>query len=62
MSAEDLVDTLWNIFDRKPEVASGIITSVADLLEDADKRRNLLSAWQDLRVEVCSSPPSSPSC
>lgn len=59
MSAEDLVDTLWNIFDRKPEVAAGIVTAVADLFEDADKRRNLLSAWQDLRVEVRSSPRSS---
>lgn len=52
MSASDLVDNLWNVFDRKADVASGIITGVADLFEPGEKRVNLMKAWQDLRVEV----------
>lgn len=52
MSANDLVDNLFNMFDRKSDVAGGIISSVADLFEEGDKRGDLLRAWQDLRVEV----------
>lgn len=52
MSAGDFVDNLWNMFDRKVEVTSGIISSVADLFEECDKRGDLLQAWQDLRIEV----------
>jgi hypothetical protein len=52
MSAGDFVDSLFNMFDRKSELAGGIISSVADLFEEGDKRGDLLRAWQDLRVEV----------
>lgn len=51
-SAEDLVDTLWNVFDRNIDVAAGIIRSVADLFEDQEKSNSILSAWQDLRARV----------
>lgn len=52
MSAGDFVDSLFNMFDRKSELAGGIISSVADLFEEGDKRGDLLRAWQDLRVQV----------
>lgn len=52
MSADDLVDQLWNVFDERVDVASSIITSLADLLDDAEKRSHLLSALRDRRIEV----------
>lgn len=54
MSAGDFVDTLWNMFDRRLEVAREIIGAVAELFDEvgSEKRDNLLRAWQDLRAEV----------
>lgn len=52
MSAGDFVDNLWNMFDRKIEIAGGIISSVADLFDDAEKREALLRAWHDVKVQV----------
>lgn len=51
LSAADLVDTLWNMLDNEADVAGPIITGLADLFV-SEKRSQLLSAWQDLRVEV----------
>lgn len=51
-SAEDLVDTMWNVFDRQIDVAAGIINRVADLFDDAEKRISILSAWRDLQANV----------
>lgn len=52
MSAGDLVDNLWNLFDRDTGVTGSVVSSVADLFEEGDKRGNIIRAWQDLRVEV----------
>ncbi|KAK4690557.1 hypothetical protein P7C70_g9554, partial [Phenoliferia sp. Uapishka_3] len=51
LSASDLVDTLWHMLDNDIDVAGPIITGLADLFV-SEKRSQLLSAWQDLRVEV----------
>lgn len=51
LSAADLVDTLWNMLVNEADVAGPIITGLADLFV-SEKRSQLLSAWQDLRVEV----------
>ena len=58
LSAGDLVDTLWNMLDNEADVAGPIITGLADLFV-SEKRSQLLSAWQDLRVEVRRSLPLS---
>lgn len=50
-SAQDLVDQLWNIFGKDQEVCSGVVTSLAELLE-GDQRTGLLAAWRDHRTEV----------
>lgn len=55
-SAEDLVDTLWNVFDRQIDVAAGIINRVADLFEDIERRTSILSAWRDLQANVSTKP------
>jgi len=50
-SASDLVDQLWNIFDKSDDVCSGVVAGLAELL-DGDQRTGLLAAWRDHRVEV----------
>jgi hypothetical protein len=52
MSAHDLVDTLWQILDRKVDATGSVINGVADLVESEDKRREILAAWNDFRIEV----------
>ncbi|GAA5921847.1 hypothetical protein JCM1841_005564 [Sporobolomyces salmonicolor] len=60
MSASDLVDQLFNIFDQRNDEAGSIITSLADLFEDAEKRRAVLAAWRDLRIEENQFPSLAP--
>ncbi|GAA5880078.1 hypothetical protein JCM8547_003544 [Rhodosporidiobolus lusitaniae] len=60
MSSGDLVDQLFNIFDQNVDIASPIITSLADLLEDPSKRSAVLSAWRDLRLEQNQFPSLAP--
>lgn len=52
MAAEDLVDTLGHIFDHQLDVTNGIITTLAELLDDVEKRQYLLTAWQDVQIQV----------
>ncbi|CEQ40879.1 SPOSA6832_02548, partial [Sporobolomyces salmonicolor] len=60
MSASDLVDQLFNIVDQRNDEAGSIITSLADLFEDAEKRRAVLAAWRDLRIEENQFPSLAP--
>ncbi|SCV67234.1 BQ2448_5880 [Microbotryum intermedium] len=51
VSADDLVDQLWNVFDQDADKAEPIVKGVAGLMEDADKRAALHAAWRDRRIE-----------
>jgi E3 ubiquitin-protein ligase ZNF598 len=55
MSAADLIDTLWQILDRRVDATGSVAKGLADLMESDDKRREILSAWHDFRIEVGSS-------
>ncbi|KAK4048890.1 hypothetical protein OIV83_004446 [Microbotryomycetes sp. JL201] len=62
MSADDLVDQLWNIFDQKEDTAAPVVTGVADLFakEDPEKRTALITAWRDLRDQQNQFPSLAP--
>jgi E3 ubiquitin-protein ligase ZNF598 len=51
-TARDLISTLWNISDRKLEDTASAVNAILDVLEDEDKRRNLLNSWNGFKVEV----------
>jgi hypothetical protein len=55
----DLLDTFYNLFDRKADVMGSILLETADLIDNAEKREEILSAWLDFKVEVRSARPPS---
>jgi E3 ubiquitin-protein ligase ZNF598 len=54
LSASDLIDRLWDIFNAKLDEFGKLITSTADLFDyDAkEKRPELLGAWNDWKIQV----------
>lgn len=54
LSATDLIDRLWDIFNAKLDEFGKLITSTADLFDyDAKpKRTELLGAWNDWKIQV----------
>ncbi|GAA6030555.1 hypothetical protein JCM8097_006203 [Rhodosporidiobolus ruineniae] len=60
MSASDLVDQLFNIFDQNIDAADPIIVTLSELFEDPSKRQAVLSAWRDVRIEQNQFPSLAP--
>ncbi|GAA5935594.1 E3 ubiquitin-protein ligase HEL2 [Sporobolomyces koalae] len=60
MSATDLVDQLFNIFEQRVEESGTLIRGVADLFENAEKRRDVLNAWRDTQNEQNQFPSLAP--
>ncbi|GAA5970452.1 hypothetical protein JCM11641_001714 [Rhodosporidiobolus odoratus] len=63
LSAADLVDQLFHVFDRNIDTSASIITSLADLFvspSDESRRTAILSAWRDLRIEQNQFPSLAP--
>lgn len=51
-SARDLISTVWNILDQNLDDTASIINGVVDLLEEEEKKRDLLAAWNGFKIEV----------
>ena len=54
-TARDLISSIWNVLDRNLDTSAIFVNAVADLLDDEDKKEDLLSTWDCFQVEVC--PP-----
>ncbi|KAG9310051.1 hypothetical protein JVU11DRAFT_10094 [Chiua virens] len=50
-SARDLISTVWNVLDHNLDDTASIINGVVDLLEEDDKKRDLLAAWNGFKIE-----------
>ena len=50
--ARDLISTVWNISDQNLEETASIINAAVDFLEEEDKKRDLLSSWNNFKIEV----------
>lgn len=50
--ARDVISTVWNILDRNLDGAAGVINLLIDLIDEEDKRRDLLVAWNGFKIEV----------
>lgn len=51
-SAEDLLSTLWSLFDRRLDALENVVFELADLLDLPDKSQTLLTAWENFHVAV----------
>lgn len=51
-AARDLISTIWTITDRNLEGTAGVINAIVDFLEDDDKKKDLLQAWNGFKIEV----------
>jgi len=51
-SARDLILTIWNVLDRNLDYTASIVNMFIDLLEDEEKKQDLLSSWKGFAVEV----------
>ena len=51
-SARDLISTIWNILDGNLEHTASIVNAFVDLLEEEEKKQDLLSSWKGFAIEV----------
>lgn len=51
-SARDLISTVWNVLDNNLDDTASIVNGVVDLLEEEEKKRDLLTAWNGFKIEV----------
>jgi E3 ubiquitin-protein ligase ZNF598 len=52
-SARDLISTVWTILDQNLDDTASVINAVVDLIEEEDKKTELLSSWNGFKIEVC---------
>jgi hypothetical protein len=52
-SARDLISTIWNVMGDDVENTATIVNQLVDLLDDEDKKKDLLAAWNGFKIEVC---------
>lgn len=52
-SARDLITTIWNVLDCHLDHTASIVNAFVDLLEEEDKKTDLLGSWKGFELEVC---------
>ena len=56
-AARDLISTVWNISDRNLEGTASVINGMVDFLDDEEKKKDLLQAWNGFKIEVSTAVP-----
>ena len=51
-SARDLIQIIWNVLDRNLEHTASIVNAFIDLVDDDEKKQDLLASWNGFAVEV----------
>lgn len=51
-AARDLISTVWNILDRNLDGTASVVYLLVDILDEEDKKRELLAAWNGFKIEV----------
>jgi DNA-binding NarL/FixJ family response regulator len=51
-SARDLISTIWNVLDQNLEHTASIVNAFVDLLEQEEKKQDLLTSWKGFAIEV----------
>ncbi|KAK7693866.1 hypothetical protein QCA50_003439 [Cerrena zonata] len=57
-AARDLISTFWNVLDQSMEGTASLVNALVDILDDDEKKNNLLSAWNGFKVERRNEFPS----
>lgn len=52
-TARDLILTMWNVLDQKLEHTASIVNAFVDLVDEEDKKQDILTAWKSFEIEVC---------
>ncbi|KIJ44253.1 hypothetical protein M422DRAFT_30404 [Sphaerobolus stellatus SS14] len=47
----DLISTIFNVVDRDLDSSASLISGLIDILDDEEKRRALLTAWNGFKIE-----------
>lgn len=50
-SARDFISTVWNVLDHNLDSTASIVNSFVDLLDEEDKKQDLLASWKGFVVE-----------
>ncbi|EKM55123.1 uncharacterized protein PHACADRAFT_173202 [Phanerochaete carnosa HHB-10118-sp] len=50
-AARDLISTIWNISDNNLEGTAGVINALVEFIEEEDKKKDLLQAWNGFKIE-----------
>lgn len=51
-AARDLISTIWTISDHNLEGTAGVVNALVDFIEEEDKKKDLLQAWNGFKIEV----------
>lgn len=51
-SARDFISTIWNVLDHNLDHTASVVNSFVDLLDEEDKKQDLLASWRGFAVEV----------
>lgn len=51
-AARDLISSIWNVLDQNLDASATIVSMIVDLLDEEDKKKDLLSAWNGFKLEV----------
>ncbi len=51
-TARDLISTFYNVFERDLDATASLIVTLVDLLDNDEKRTDLLQSWNGFKIEV----------
>jgi len=51
-SAKDLILTVWNVLDQNLDHTASIVNGLVDILDQEDKKQDLLASWKGFVIEV----------
>ena len=54
-TARDLILTIWNVVDQKLEHTASIVNAFVDLVDEEEKKQDILASWKSFEIEVCRS-------
>ncbi|KAF5334514.1 hypothetical protein D9611_013777 [Ephemerocybe angulata] len=50
-SARDFISTVWNVLDHNLDSTASIVNAFVDLLDEEDKKQDLLASWKGFVIE-----------
>ena len=51
-SARDFISTIWNVLDHNLDQTASVVNQFVDLLDEEDKKQDLLASWRGFAIEV----------